>query len=257
MLTEGIGLVSLPFGEQGIDVALLDLACLDDEDSAASRFLAPAEREEYARLRHASRRREWLGARVCVKAMLLQRGQLGDPTQCELVKDVLGRPSLSFAPSHAGSSVYDCSLSHKGRFACAGASSLMGVRVGVDIEEVSPRLLRVASAFAADHDVLIRPRPSEERLALLWAVKEARAKAIGGGLGVALEKVACEETTEGHLRVETGDGRALRARFLRHDEYVIALCIKQDALCAAALEESSNLTIQERTADNAKSPHLR
>jgi len=236
MRTEGLELMPVPLGEADVEVCLLDVAPLTDPESTANRFLTPREREEYARVRHPSRRREWLGARVCLKTMLLRRGCVGDPIECELVKDTRGRPSLSFASGLPANDVYDCSLSHKGRFACAGASSLMGASVGVDIEEVSPRLLRLADAFAHDRDVLIRPRPTQERLALLWAVKEARAKALGRGLGVALGNIVCEETTGGQLRVETAEGLTLRARYLLHEGYVIVLCVKQDEVYATARE---------------------
>lgn len=244
MLAEGLELTSLPLGEPDVEVSLLDLTRLTDTESTVSWFLTPQEREEYTRLRHPARRREWLGARVCLKTMLLRRGCVSDPIECEVVKDTRGRPSLSFGPGPPANGVYDCSLSHKGRFACAGASSLMGTRVGVDIEEVSPRLLRLADAFARDRDFLIRPRPPQERLALLWAVKEACAKAVGVGLGVALGDVICEETAEGQLRVWTGDGLTFRARHLLHEGYVIALCLKQDEVRATG---SSKTTTKERT----------
>ncbi len=232
MLAEGVELTPLPLGEADVEVCLLDVARLTDTESTATRFLTSREREEYTRLRHPARRREWLGARVCLKTMLRRRGCVSDPIECEIVKDTRGRPSLSFAPGLRANDVYDCSLSHKGRFACASASSLVGARVGVDIEEVSPRLLRLADAFARDRDFLIRPRPPQERLALLWAIKEARAKALGAGLGIALGDVVCEEGDEGQLHVRTGDGLTFRARHLLHEGYVIALCVTEDEVCA-------------------------
>jgi phosphopantetheinyl transferase len=101
-------------------------------------------------------------------------------------------------------------------------------RVGVDVEEVSPRLLRLAGAFAGDRQSLIRPRPPEERLALLWAVKEACAKAVGGGIGMALGHVSCEETAEGRHQVRTSDGLEFRAHDFVHDGYVIAMCLRTE-----------------------------
>lgn len=228
MFAEDVELTPLPLGEKAVEVSLLDLTRLSDTASTVSRFLTPPEREEYARLSHPSRRREWLGARVCLKTMLLRRRCVGDPTQCEIMKDASGRPWLSFAPSRPVNVAVDCSLSHKGRFACACASTMADTRVGVDIEEVSPRLLRLAGAFARDRHVLIRSRPTEERLTLLWAVKEACAKAVGGGIGMALGRVSCEETAEGWHHVRTGDGLEFRARDFLHEGYVIALCLRTE-----------------------------
>ena len=229
MFAEDVELTPLPFGEEDVEVSLLDVTRLVDTDSIASRFLREREREDYARLRHPSRRREWLGARVCLKTMLLRRRDVSDPIQCEIVKDASGRPRLSFAPGGSASVAYDCSLSHKDRFACAcacaSASSRADARVGVHIHKVSPRLLRLAGAFAGDRASLIRPRPPEERLALLWALKEACAKAVGGGLGTALGHVSCEETAEGRHQVRTREGIAFHARHVLHDGYVVALCL--------------------------------
>ena len=98
MFAEDVALTPLPLGETAVEVSLLDLTRLSETASTVSRFLTAPEREEYARLSHRSRRREWLGARVCLKAMLLRRRCVTDPTQCEIIKDASGRPWLSFAP---------------------------------------------------------------------------------------------------------------------------------------------------------------
>ena len=225
MFAEDLELVDLPLGEKDVEVSLLDVTRLGDPDSTASRFMTAPEREEYLRLRHPLRRREWLGARVCLKTMLLRSRCVSDPIQCEITKDESGRPWVSFAPALAPGLAFDCSLSHKGRFACACASRLPDTRVGVDIEEISPRLLRVSKAFAGDCQSLVRSRPPEERLALLWAIKEACAKAVGTGLGMALSSVVCEETIEGQHQIRTSGGLELRAHHLLHDGYVIALCL--------------------------------
>ncbi len=228
MFAESLELTSLPVGEEGVDVSLLDLTQLVDTELTASRFLTLREREEYAQLRHPLRRREWLGARVCLKAMLLRRRSVSDPTQCEIMKDTRGRPEVSFGSVRSASAAFDCSISHKGRFAGAVTSSMADTRVGIDVEEVPPRLMRLAGAFAGDRLSLIHPRPPEERLALLWAVKEACAKAVGAGIGMALGHVGCEETAEGRHQVRTSDGLEFRARDFIHDGYVIALCLRTE-----------------------------
>ena len=125
MAAQDIDLLRLPLDEQDVEVSLVDLARLGDPESAAARFLTPKEREEYRGLRHPGRRREWLAARVCLKTMLVRRGCISDPIQCEIGKDARGRPWLSFAPAHSvgheacptdgrpRTAVHDCSLSHK------------------------------------------------------------------------------------------------------------------------------------------------
>jgi phosphopantetheinyl transferase len=229
VFAEHAHVMPLPVGEDGVGVSLLDVTRLVDPESTASRFLTPRERGEYGRLRHPSRRREWLGARVCLKTTLLRRHCISDPTQCEIMKDDRGRPWLSFAPGLPAGVMYDCSLSHKGRFACAGASNNAETGIGVDIEQVSPRLLKLAGVIVRDRDALIHSHPPEERLALLWALKEACAKAMGGGIGVALGEILCEETAEGRHRIRTPDGDTFRARHFLHEGHVIVLCLGRRA----------------------------
>ena len=223
MFAEDLELTPLPLGVEGVEVFLLDLTRMADLESTAAEVLTRSEREQYVRLGHPMRRREWLGARAALKAILLRRGCVREAIQCEIMKDTRGRPWVSFAPGLPAPRIRDCSISHKGRFACVGVSIRADARIGVDVEGISPRLLKVAEAFAGDRQSLIRSHPAEERLAMLWALKEACAKAMGGGIGMALRDVCCEETVEGRHRVRTGDGRELRAWHLQRDGYVVAL----------------------------------
>ncbi len=220
----------LDFGEAGIDVAVLDVTRLGDAEVAAAHFLTAEEHEEWARLHHPPRRLEWLAARICLKTMLLRRRWIGDPRDCAVVKDPRGRPRLARLAAIGPDIDYDCSLSHKDRFVCTAISSLPGVRLGVDIEKVSPRLPRLAAAFAHDRDVVLGERSSEERLAILWALKEACSKVLGRGLAMPLLDVTCEEIAPGRYRVRTAEGRELRGRHLAHEGYVVALCVGADRL---------------------------
>jgi len=220
-------LIRLGLSEESVEVCLLDLGLLSDLESTAARFLTPPEQAEYAELRHPLRRREWLGARVCLKLMVIRQGRVADPLRCAVVKDPRGRPRLVFTPELEAGVVSDCSISHKGRFAGAVTSNATGSRVGVDIEEVSPRLLRLARAFAHERDALLRSRPEEERLAILWALKEACSKVMGRGLAMALREVTCEETAPGRHRVVT-EGLELSGRHTICEGYVVALCVRAD-----------------------------
>jgi phosphopantetheinyl transferase len=222
---DAVALTTLAMGEDGVEVALLDLTGLGDPQFLASRFLAFEEYGDYALMRHPLRRRDWLGARVCLKVMLMRRGALDDPQHCAVTKDARGRPSLSLAREAGAATVYDCSISHKGRFTCAALSAVPGVRIGVDVEEISTRLVRLAPSFTDDRDVLVGASAPEERVTILWALKEAGAKALGTGLGLRFSDIRCEEIDERRHRLTTPDGRELRARHLTHAGYVVALAV--------------------------------
>jgi phosphopantetheinyl transferase len=220
--------IPLGFAEEGIDAALLDASRLADTEVAAAHFLTAAEQQECAQLREPPRRLEWLGARIGLKILLLRRRWVDDPRDCEVVKDPRGRPRLVRLVPGGPDVRYACSLSHKDRFACAAISSEPGVRLGVDIEMASPRLARVAAAFAHDRDVVLGDRSSDERLAILWTLKEACSKVLGRGLAMSLLDVTCEEIAPGTHRVMTAEGVELRGRHLTHAGYVVALCVGPD-----------------------------
>jgi phosphopantetheinyl transferase len=220
--------IPLGFQAEGIDAALLDTSALTDTEAAAAHFLTAAEDAEYARLQLPPRRLEWLGARICLKTLLLRRRWIDDPGDSEVVKDARGRPRLARLIAGGPDVRYACSLSHKDRFACAAISSAPGLRIGVDVEAPSPRLTRVAPAFAHDRDVTLGHRSSDERLAILWTLKEACSKVLGRGLAMSLLDVTCEEVASGRHRVTTAEGLELRGRHLTFEGYVVALCIGPD-----------------------------
>jgi phosphopantetheinyl transferase len=225
-VTDALEPIPADLDEDGIEVRLLDLARLGDVDSLAASHLTAPEAAEYAELRHPVRRREWLGVRVCVKRMAMRQGRVADPRQCAVVKDPRGRPRLVFAPDSTADVVGDCSLSHKGQFVCAATSTAVGSKIGVDIEEVSPRLRRLGDQFAHARDSLLGSRPTDERLAILWALKEACSKVEGRGL-MALRTVTVQEIAPGRHRVVMGE-LELSGRHTLRDGYVIALCFGTD-----------------------------
>ena len=220
--------IPLGFEEEGTDAALLDATALAHAETAAAHFLSVAEHAECARLQQPPRRLEWLCARICLKILLLRRRWIDDPRNCEVLKDPRGRPGLVRLVAGGADVRYTCSLSHKDRFACAAISSTPGRRLGVDIEAFSPRLTRVATAFAHDRDVVLGHRSSDERLAILWTLKEACSKVLGRGLAMSLLDVTCEEVAPGRHRVTTAEGLELRGRHLTYEGYVVALCVGPD-----------------------------
>src|SRR5262249_56244749 len=168
---------------------LLEVGRLGDLDVAAALVLTAPEQAEYAELRHPMRRREWLGARVGLKLMALRQGRVASVLDCAVLKDPRGRPRLVFAERPTTGVVADCSLSHKGRFVCAATSSAADRRIGVDIEEISPRLQRLTRQFVHANDRLLPSHPEDERLTILWALKEACSKVVGRGLAMPLGDV--------------------------------------------------------------------
>jgi phosphopantetheinyl transferase len=224
MVAKQVDVLPMAFDANGVTVALLDLDRLGDEELLAASVLHRAEHEQYAELGHPGRRREWLGARACLKQLLLDHGCISEPTHCAIEKDLKGRPSLAFDAETAVGAISDCSLAHKSRFACACASSDAKTRVGVDIEKVSRRLTELSDAFVNPRDTAASTRSDEERLTVLWALKEACAKAVGEGLAIGLSTVVCSETAPGFCRLKCQDGAEFAGSYVFHEGYVVALC---------------------------------
>ena len=81
MLVDDVALTPLALGEDDVGVSLLDVTRLAHTESKAFRFLTREEHEEYERLRHPRRRREWLAVRICLKTMLLRCRRVADPRE--------------------------------------------------------------------------------------------------------------------------------------------------------------------------------
>jgi phosphopantetheinyl transferase len=161
--------------------------------------------------------------------MVVRRGRIATPLDSLVIKDPRGRPRLAVASAPAVDVVADCSLSHKTRFACAAVSSVTGSRIGVDVEEIAPRLRRLTRQFVHADDRVLDAHREDERLAILWALKEACSKVVGRGLAMALREIVCEEIAPGRHRVVTGE-LTLAGRHTTYDGYVIALCVGADRM---------------------------
>jgi len=89
-------------------------------------------------------------------------------------------------PLSDGSTPHECSVSHDSRFAIAVASRK---RIGVDVEEISDRILNVKHMFTSDeeknivNEIIVRnkknnsPLNEKEAYLRIWSIKEAVTKA--------------------------------------------------------------------------------
>lgn len=206
--------IPLSFPLRDVAVALLDLESLGEREG--ERFLTGRERGEYRLLKSGTRRREWLGARVCLKTMLLESGKIGSPGECEVLKDAGGRPSVACAG--------DCSLSHKGKYAAAALTFAEGMRVGVDIEKISPRVTRLRGSFVNPGDSLPGVTGADRLHTVLWTAKEAASKVLGTGLGAGLADLVCRQAGEGRCMTGRGDGAGdIEGAFLFLEDYTVTV----------------------------------
>lgn len=172
----------------GVSVVHVDLTPHEDREATASAWLDLSERSRTGRFQHAAARRRFVLCRAALRSLLC--AHLG----CE-------NAELSFASAEGGKpfALVDgepvdvgFNVSHSGRH---GLIALAAGRVGVDVEEYSPRrdLNRLATAvfgpneqadFAAAADDHDRIRVFYR----LWTLKEAVAKALGVGLSFGVSR---------------------------------------------------------------------
>ena len=186
------------FGLSGpLSLALLELVGLDA--TQAAEYLTPRELDHFALYTHPKRKLEWLGGRIAAKRTVMSMASLhhGDAVPpwlaLEIATDPDGRPFIR-AVNYPGRTMPDISISHSRGVAAAMAAG--EGRCGVDIQKVTPSVIRVCERFAGGAELTILNTLSGDwseaaRLTLLWAAKEALKKAIGakrlpGFLGIRL-----------------------------------------------------------------------
>ena len=119
------------------------------------------ESQEYANITHAARKLEWLASRF------VQRQLIED----SLVKDEYGKPHLSAKKGYI-------SMAHCKDFACAIYGPTQAV--GIDIEPIHPKVLRIAEKFLnTEERAFIDYHKNTEHVIAAWCVKEAVYKWYG------------------------------------------------------------------------------
>jgi len=226
-----VNLTDLPaVAVPGTATALIDAAQVDDMADASRRYLAGVERDQWDAIRNPKRRLQWLAARICVKLLAEREGLVEDACHCLVSKNRFGQPSLLDSGGRSISEAGTCSLSHKGPFACACLATTASLCVGVDIEEIAIRLLRISGAFANPHDSSGLGASIETDLAIRWTLKEAYSKSIGVGMRVGFENLICEQDPETKtIGVRTKNGPRAHARYLVYQGYAIGACFTHRA----------------------------
>lgn len=215
----------------GIGISLVDATRILDLAKVADRFLDAEELAQLATIPNAMRRRQWIAARMCLKSMVLRNGLIAGARSCRISKNTDGRPFLVASSGKPIPGVGDCSLSHKGRFACACLSRHASIRVGIDIEEISPRFQRLRGAFLNPCDTMSRADSADAELAALWTLKEAYSKMVGAGIHIGFRNLICDQDPEtGALGVQAPRGARAHARHFVYNGHAIGVCFANETL---------------------------
>jgi len=195
-------------------------------------LLSPEEQKLFAAYSYPKRQREWLAGRIACKhavLKLLQESVLFEkfPT-FSILPDKNGSPELFFPDTQR--IIPSVSITHSGRYAAAMAGTAGSC--GIDIQQVSPKIMNVVSRFAAPEEIdLLESGMTDvgekERLTLLWSAKEAMKKSLLHDQpvifkGMHLQSLSTDKVTSMRLRSATGEVETTEVTTLLLDEYALA-----------------------------------
>jgi phosphopantetheinyl transferase len=143
--------------------AIWKISETSDELRSAIR-LSPSEESLYSSFVAESRKKQWLAYRLLLQTLLA-------PNDYTIEYDDAGKPSL------AGSNLH-ISVTHTEDLAAVIISQ--NARVGIDLEKIKPRILKVRDKFlSTEENSIVRQETEAEQLTLAWCAKEALYKLFG------------------------------------------------------------------------------
>jgi phosphopantetheinyl transferase len=173
-------------GIERLRAACLGMVILDMETLSPRENHLFTPRESAKSLRMGPRRlKSFTASRIALKILTRQLGLVKEKMSDRAI-ETLGPDDQR--PCLADSGIY-CSVSHSSRFVVAVAH---GHPVGVDIEEVSNKILRIGNFFLSpgERRLLSQTGLDFNRAATrVWSIKEAAAKALGLHLFQAIREV--------------------------------------------------------------------
>lgn len=203
----------LPLLDDDLDVHVWRVPLTRDEAvrRRLARTLSPEEQGRAARFRFDRHRERFVVAHGVLRFVL--SGYVGCvPEALSFGAEPDGKPFLATECAEVGDDDLRFNLSHSADLALVAVS--VGLEIGVDVERIKPTrdLEGLARRYFApeEQDALARLAP-DERVAdffRVWTLKEAYLKAVGTGLGRALDSFAVSARDDGPprlLRSDAGD----------------------------------------------------
>ena len=176
-----------------VKIVLLDIETLARQtefqgwEYVITKFLSGQEQLAMRAFTSEKRRIEWLGGRIAAKYVTVrlfeQEGDILHFPDIRVSAAKNGRPFLSVSKRiRRQGDIPDISISHSGSMAAAMASRKEFC--GIDIQKITPKVIKVQERFCTPSEKLIlqgpcpcRPEMAATMLTKLWAAKEALRKA--------------------------------------------------------------------------------
>jgi 4'-phosphopantetheinyl transferase EntD len=192
------------------------------EKQVVAGHLTEKEQELFSKLTSTKRQREWLGGRFAARHAAARLNS---------------RPFIIADKNNSEQSLPDISISHSGSLAAAMA--VTNGYCGIDIQQITQKVLKVRERFCSDTEMLILQEAfsasSEIFLTKLWAAKEALRKASNLASLPGFTELQLTEITDD---ISSSEPRAQVFMFNSHSrvtvtskgEYVLALTARDDTV---------------------------
>ena len=155
-----------------------------------STSLKESEKQDFEKITHRERRLEFKGVRQLRNELI---------PNADISYDANGKPKTGIKGVHI-------SISHSAKSVLMGVSH---IPIGIDIEEIHPRILRVQSKFLHPEESIHYSYDMIEDLTLLWTIKESAYKLCGiSGLNFQNDIRAVERNKNKHkciVPLDSGD----------------------------------------------------
>lgn len=176
------------------------------------------ERKFYDSLNKGKRHLHWLGSRVLLRTLLNTKNYI------DVQLDENNKPYLVNFP-------YEFSISHSNDY--AAVIIYKGKKVGIDIEKISEKILRIKNKFmSADELAFINPHQEIEQLYVCWCIKESLFKLYGKGNLPFIEGIKIQEFELN--KDQTIHAKIIKAEYLQEfkinysqiNEYMLTWCVE-------------------------------
>lgn len=212
-------------GEQAFRAVLFPIAGIEEESpKTPEQWLTETELTEYRALNSEKTRRERLASRIALKSLLLRDGIIRRAQDVSVRKDERGAPHLViYEPDTLRYAEMACSISHSGPYVLVAYSPQRRMRIGVDIEHRTWRLMMLRRKFISPNDRMLEKDDSLGDAAVLWTFKEALSKVLGEGFGCGFRTLSCVETSPGNCDLTDADGKSYIGRYCWFGRFAVSV----------------------------------
>lgn len=176
------------------------------------------EKKYYDSLQSGKRNMHWLGSRVLLRTLLKTNHYI------DVQLDENNKPYLVNFP-------FEFSISHSNDF--ASVIVYEGKKVGIDIEKISDKILRIQNKFMSDNELaFISDDYRVEQLYVCWGIKESLFKLYGKGNlpfieGIKIEPFDYVKDKIVMASINKNDFKqSYKMRFKKIEEYMLVWCVE-------------------------------